>query len=409
MTKRLYYDDAYLTRFEGHILEQIPFEGRIAVVLDQTAFYPTSGGQPNDQGILGGRNVLDVVVREHDGSVLHVLEAPLNGQPASVVGEIDWDRRFDHMQQHTGQHILSQAFVQVAQAETVSFHLGVESATLDLAAPRRLSRDDMERAELLTNRIVFDDRPVLAQFVKPTELEHFALRKPPVVTADIRLVQVSDFDWSTCGGTHVARTGEVGLTKIIKWERRGEEMRVEFRCGQRALLDYAQKNSMVNLLSAGFNVGHWELDQAVGRLADENKELRSRLRQAGRALVGYRAKELHSSAPRVGGARLVVHNLNDESLLDMRELARQLVSHHSVVALLGAGDQKAQFCFARSSDVDIDMVSLVRDAAMTLGSRGGGGQPDFAQGGGTLEYTGQLNTVLDWAAHRVREQLKRAR
>jgi alanyl-tRNA synthetase len=258
MTKRLYYDDAYLTQFKARVIEQSPYKDRFAVVLDQTAFYPTSGGQPFDQGMLDGVNVVDVLVDENEDRVLHVLTAPVAEPPAEVLGEIDWDRRFDHMQQHTGQHILSQAFIEVAQAETVSFHLGADSATIDVAGARRPSPADMEQAELLANKIVWEDRPVTARVVSPEELADLPLRKPPTVTEDIRVIQVADFDWSACGGTHVARTGEIGLCKIVKWENRGAETRVEFRCGLRALNDYAQKNNMVNHLAAGFNVGHWE-------------------------------------------------------------------------------------------------------------------------------------------------------
>ena len=408
MTKRLFYDDAYLTRFKARVIEQIPYQDQFAVVLDQTAFYPTSGGQPFDQGVLGEAEVVDVLVRESDDTVLHLLEAPLADRPAQVVGEIDWDRRFDHMQQHTGQHILSQAFLQVAQAETVSFHLGTESATIDLSGPRQLSPADMEQVESLSNTVVWEDRAVITGIVSPGELADLPLRKPPAVTGDVRVVQVAGFDWSACGGTHVARTGEIGLIKIIKWERRGDEMRVEFRCGQRALLDYAHKNSTVNRLAAGFNVGHWELDQAVERLTADVKELRSHLRQAGRLLAGYEADELRATAPRIAGVRLVVHILTEESLVDIRELARQLVSRPGVIALLGAGDWKAQLCFARSPDIEIDMVSLVRETAEILGSRGGGGQPDFAQGGGSLTDTKQLNTALEWAAQELRARLERA-
>jgi alanyl-tRNA synthetase len=310
------------------------------------------------------------------------------------------------MQQHTGQHILSQAFLQVIQAETVSFHLGTESATIDLLGPQRPSAADMEQAERLTNKIVMEDRLVTARIFSPDEIARLPLRKPPTVTDDVRLVQVADFDWSACGGTHVARTGEIGLVKIIKWEKRGEETRVEFRCGWRALTDYAHKNSLVNYLAAGFNVGHWELDQAVERLESDVKELRSRLRQAGRLLAGYVADELRRTAPNVAGPRLIVRNLTEDALVDMRELARQLVSAPGIVALLGIGDQKAQLCFARSPDVDIDMIPLVRAAAETLGSRGGGGKPDFAQGGGQLGDAQELDAVLEWAAQEVRKQLK---
>lgn len=408
MTKRLYYDDAYQTRFEARVVEQIPHKRRFALVLDQTAFYPTSGGQPFDQGTLGGVNVVDVLVRGNDETVLHILEAPLAEQPAEIIGEIDWDRRFDHMQQHTGQHIVSQAFLQVAQAETVSFHLGAESATIDLEAPRQLSLAEMEQTESLANKVVWEDRPVMVRIVSPAELAGLPLRKPPAVTGDVRLVQVAEFDWSACGGTHVARSGEIGLVKIIKWEKRGHETRVEFRCGRRALIDYAQKNGMVNRLAAGFNVGHWELDQAVERLGAEARELRSHLRRAGRAMARYRAEELRAAAPTIGGVRLVIHNLTEESVLDMRELGRQLVSMPGTVALLGVGDQKARFCFARSPDVEIDMVPFVRDAAEILGSRGGGGKPDFGQGGGPLADAQQLDGVLERVAQKLRGQLERA-
>jgi alanyl-tRNA synthetase len=421
MTQRLYYDDAYLTRFTAHVIEQFPYQDQFAVVLDRTAFYPTGGGQPCDQGILGGVPVLDVAAREADGAVLHLLESPLLDSSSHVAGEIDWERRFDHMQQHTGQHILSQVFAQLAQAETVSFHLGTESATIDLAGLPQESASVAkwaDQAEAMANRIVWEDRPVTTRIVHTDELPALPLRKPPTVAGDVRVVQVTDFDWSACGGTHVSRSGEVGLIKIIKWERRGDETRVEFRCGQRALDDYGQKNRLVNSLAAGFSVGHWELDQAVERLAAEVKDLRTRLREAGRALAHYAAVELRAAAPEVAGVRVVAHNLAQRPSDEMRELARQLVSEPRVVALLGASDRtpdgasppgKAQFCFARSPDVEIDLVPLVRDTAGTLGDRRGGGKPDFAQGGGPLTDARQLETALDWATQRLIQQLHQTR
>jgi len=407
MTTRLYYDDAYLTRFTAHVVAQFPYQDRFALVLDRTAFYPTSGGQPFDQGILDGIAVVDVLVRESDGAVLHVLASPRPDETGEVSGEVDWGRRFDHMQQHTGQHILSQAFVETAQAETVSFHLGGESATIDLAGPRQLSAADMDQAESLANEVIWQDRPVTARVVPPSELDQVPLRKPPAVAGDVRVIKVADFDWSACGGTHVARTGEIGLIKILKWEKRGAETRVEFRCGRRALNDYRGKNHMVNRLAAGFNVGHWELDQAIERLTAEAKDLRSRLREAGRTLTKYKAAELRAAAPQVAQVRLVVYNLTADTLTDMRGLARELVSEPGVAALLGTGREKAQFCFARSSDVAVDMVALVRTIAERLGSRGGGGKPDFAQGGGPLENPQQLDAVLDGAAQQLCGQLEK--
>jgi alanyl-tRNA synthetase len=298
--------------------------------------------------------------------------------------------------------------VQVADATTVSFHLGAESATIDLDGAHRLSPDDLEKAEWLSNSIIWDNRPVTARIYEPNELKDLPLRKPPAVTGDVRLIQVTGFDWSACGGTHVARTGEIGLIKIVKWERRGAEMRVEFLCGRRALLDYAQKNSIIHRVAAGFNVGYWELDQTVDRLVAEAKELRAHLRTAGRSLAEYRAQELREGASDFHGVRVVVHNATEEPHFDIRELARKLVLEPAVVALLGSGREKARFCFARSSDLAIDMVPIVQDAATALGARGAGGAPDFAQGGGPLNNARHLDVTLERAADKVRQQLERA-
>jgi alanyl-tRNA synthetase len=412
MTERLYYDDAYLTRFTAMVRQRFAYQGRPAVVLDRTAFYPTSGGQPFDTGTLGGIPVVDVVVRETDSAVLHVLDTHLDQAVTEVWGEIDWGRRFDHMQHHTGQHILSQACIQVAQAETVGFHLGTESVTIDLAGPQPLSDPVLAQVETLTNRILWEDRPVTARVVPHDRLGEFPLRKPPTVSTDVRIVQVEGFDWSACGGTHVARTGQVGLLKIVKSERRGDQTRVEFRCGQRALQDYQAKHQMIQHVAAGFNVGYWELDQAVERLRAEAKDLRSRLREAGRSLTHYAATELQATAPTVAQVRWVVHSLSDEALVDMRELARRLVATPDLVAILGEASVtpeglKAQLCFARSPGIALDLVPVLRQVAQSLGGRGGG-QPDLAQGGGLLTDRQQLDTVLEQAARRLVAQLEKA-
>jgi len=401
MTERLYHNDAYLTHFTAQVRQRLTYQGRPAVVLDRTAFYPTSGGQPFDTGTLGGASVVDVVVRETDDAVLHVLDAHLDQVMTEVQGEIDWARRFDHMQHHTGQHILSQACIQVAQAETVGFHLGTESVTIDLTGSQPLSDPLLAQVEGLTNRILWEDRPVTARVVPQDRLVEFPLRKPPTVSTDVRIVQVEEFDWSACGGTHVARTGQIGLLKIVKTERRGDQTRVEFRCGQRALQDYHAKHQMIQRVAAGFNVGYWELDQAVERLRTEAQDLRSRLREAGRSLTRYAAIELLAMTPAEVGMRQVVHSLADGALVDMRELARQLVTEPGVVALLGSSDGlKAHLCFARSPDVALDLLPLMRETAQALGGRGGG-QPDLAQGGGVLADREQLEAVLEQAARKL--------
>ena len=225
-TTRLYYSDPYQRAFDAHVIARQVIAGKPAVALDQTAFYPTGGGQPNDLGVLrgAGRQAVAVVdVMSDDETIWHVLESDLPEDAVhgvAVHGEIDWDRRFDHMQQHTGQHVLSQAFVQAFDAETVAFHLGQKASTIDLNRAD-LDAAALARAEAAANAIVDAALRVTASFVSPEELAALPLRKPPKVTENIRIVQVDGFDWSACGGTHVAYTSHIQLIKIVGTERRG--------------------------------------------------------------------------------------------------------------------------------------------------------------------------------------------
>ena len=244
----------YLREFDAQVVARRQTGGKPAVALDRTAFYPTGGGQPNDTGVLidsTGRSCVVVDVSTDDDLVWHTLNEDPGGD--RVAGAVDWDRRFDHMQQHTGQHILSQAFVVTADAETVAFHLGDKASTID----RRTGSSDLDaaalaRAEAAANEIVDRALPVSASFVTPEELATLPLRKPPKVTENIRIVQVQGFDWSACGGTHVANTSQVELIKIVGTERRGAELRVTFLCGRRARADYARLKTLANGLVARF-------------------------------------------------------------------------------------------------------------------------------------------------------------
>ena len=216
MTERLYYTDSYTTTFQAIVVDQFDHNGRPALVLDRTYFYPVSGGQPADAGTLNGVPVQDVYIRETDGAVVHVLSAtPSPAEMQGVQGVIDWDRRFDHMQQHTGQHILSQAFIQVADAHTVSFHLSDNSVTIDLNK-EQLRPEDVEQAELLANQVIWEDRAIRIREVSPEEAERLALRKVPELESDkLRLVEIEQCDVTACGGTHVSRTGAVGMIKVV--------------------------------------------------------------------------------------------------------------------------------------------------------------------------------------------------
>ncbi len=377
MTTRLYYQDAYLTQFDAQLLRSIPGDNdTVGVILDRTAFYPTSGGQPCDHGFLDRQPVFDV--QEQDGDVVHWIEGALSG-PA-VHGQIDWSRRFDHMQQHTGQHILSQAFLKTLNAQTISFHLGAESSTIDIA---RASLDDKEAeaVERLANEIVFSDRAVSTRFVRADQLQTLELRRMPSVDKDIRIVEVEGFDQTPCGGTHCARAGDVGLVAIRKWEHRGEETRVEFLCGWRAVRDYRWKTMAINQLALGFSIKDTELPDAVLRLREDSATCQRELSRLREEYLNVEAERLLAELGDAEGTRTVVRAYRDREPQEIRKLASLLTSSPRTIALLGIGGDRARLVFARSADLDVDVAALLKATCLAFGGSGGG-QPNMAQGGG---------------------------
>jgi alanyl-tRNA synthetase len=376
MTERLYYQDAYLRSFEAQVMDERKVDGHPAVVLDVTAFYPTSGGQPHDKGTLNGVQVCDVQVAD-DGTPVHVLEARLAGP--LVVGEIDWARRFDHMQQHTGQHILSQAFLRVCQAETVSFHLGdaVSTVDLDLAS---LSAAQVAAAEKSANEIVLMSQEIVSRFADPRELGAMPLRKMPVVDGPIRVVQIAEYDWSPCGGTHVANSGEVGPIKAVRVERRNKVTRVYFLCGWRALDDYARKHAVVQELTGYLTTGESELLPSVQRLEARAKEASKSLADTQLQLVEYKVENWIASAKPAADVMCVALAFDDYDLVLLKEIARRVTERAGMVALLATRQPRAQLVFARSEDVHVDVSQLMRAVCANMGGRGGG-RPGFAQGG----------------------------
>ncbi len=397
MTERLYYTDPYLRTFQAQVVDHLEVNGQPAVILTRSAFYPEGGGQPADRGTLNQTAVIDVQTRETDGEVLHLLAAPL--EEIDVTGSIDDGRRFDLMQQHTGQHILSQAFIQTMKAETVSFHLNPDpregALTIDLNIPA-LSQADLDRAEDLANTIVFENRSVNARFVNEEDLSTLPLRKPPKVEGAIRIVEIAGFDWSACGGTHVARTGEVGLIKIVKAERRGAEMRVEFRCGYRALIDYRRKHQLISQAAAELSIGFGELDQALGRLQADAKAARKQLAEAESRLQQYEVNDLLNASQPHGGFGLITQLWLNRDAAYVKRMASLLVEQPKTVALLGATGAALSLVFARSKDLPIDLAPLLKATAARLSGKGGG-SPDFAQAGGPAVSEEQLKSALQWA------------
>jgi len=391
-TERLYYNDAYTLHFEANVLEVTAYAQRPALILDRTYFYPEGGGQPSDRGTLNGVRVRDVQTRPSDRAVLHVLESPLTAQ--RVTGEVDGERRRDLRAHHSGQHVLSQALERVAQARTLSVHMSETSMTIDVDRVN-IAPETWEAVEALANQIVLEDRPVRAWFPTPEELVALNLRKLPEVDGKVRIVDIGGFDITACGGTHVARTGEIGIIKVVKAERRGETTRLEFKCGARALRDFQAKNEVINRLMAALTVGYWELPETVARLQEQNRALQSELRAAREQLAVYEAASLLASASSHGAYRLVARAFA-RSADEVRSLAQALVAESGVVALLGAAGEKAQLIFARSADVALDVLPLLKKALEQLGGRGGG-RPNMAQGGGASADLDQVQAAINTA------------
>jgi len=395
MTQRLYYQDAYCTEFDATLLRILPGQdGTSGVILDRTYFYPTSGGQPCDHGTLDGQPVVDVT--EEQAEITHWVRGHVLGP--RVHGQIDAPRRLDHMQQHTGQHILSEAFLKLLDAQTVSFHLGEDSCSSDLDRPS-LSAEEAARVEELANQVTFSDRRITARIVTPADLSKLALRKTPSVDHDIRIVEVEGFDLSPCGGTHCATAGQVGPIAIRRWEHRGQETRVEFVCGWRALRDYRWKTATINQLALSFSVKDRELGDAVARLQQEAADNRRELRHLQDEMLVVEAQQLLAQAALWQGTRVVVRAFEGRDPQQVRSLATLLAKEPHTIALLGSAGEQGRLFFARSTDPPVDLAALLKTACRSLGGSGGG-QSHQAQGGGLRGD--QVRQALDLASQTLR-------
>jgi len=381
MTTRLYYDDSTITEFDATVMGVRDHEGRPAVTLDRTAFYPTSGGQPFDTGTLGDAAVLEVIDDEESGEILHVVDRAI-AQDTAVRGTIDRARRLDHMQQHTGQHILSAAFEKLHHARTVSFHLGTETSTIDL--DREVNAAAVAAAERLANDVVWDDRPVGIRYASEDEAALLPLRKEPKRTGRLRLIEVPDCDLSACGGTHVPRTGVIGMIAVSGVERFKGGLRVSFVCGGRALARFARMRAALDDSIKRISVHPDELPAAIGRLQDEIKAQRHTIRAQQEKLAASEADALRAGAEVANGIALVVAYVAGWDSNGIKLLASTLTSGPGVVAALVGDGSPAPVVIARSEDARIDAGEVLRGLLAELGGKGGG-KPGMAQGAVSAE------------------------
>lgn len=394
-SERLYYSDSFLKTFTGEVTGVRELAGTGEPVwqlsLNRTAFYPTSGGQPFDRGVFRATSkqggIFDVPVEQveedEEGTVWHSVRKPLE-RSAQIEGLIDWERRFDHMQQHTGQHLLSAVFLHEMEAATVSFHLGESTSTIDLATGP-IAQHSLERVERIANEIIGEDRSVTVRYVERGEAEAMLaageLRKLPERKGAIRLIDIADCDVNACGGTHVRSTGQIGGLMLRKVEKVSRGVRVEFVCGLRAVQTARRDAALLTETSAQLSTGMAELPAAVERLLIEKKASAKQQQKLYEELAECQAAQIAIDAPIENGLRLVTLAWKDRDRDYVKLLASKTVkaSPKTAVIFCAQDAEPVRVVVARSPDLEFNCGSVLREALAKLGLRGGG-SADLAQG-----------------------------
>ena len=391
-TNLLYYTDSTCTEFVADVVGVEQVGDRQAVCLDRTAFYPTSGGQPHDTGRLGSARVVDVLARE-DGSVWHIVEAASVLSLGQVLqGNVDWARRFDHMQQHTGQHILSAELARLANAQTVGFHLGSDKVSIDL--DRALTPEEVAEAESSANRVVWDNLSVTVRFESAAETAKLELRKPSARRGRVRLVEIRGCDLSACGGTHVGYTGSVVMIASCSTERYKSGTRLWFLCGDRALRYVRQQRRQIERCVRLLSVTPDGIVAEIERNQREKLDQRSRIRTLQARLVALDASQLVASSQPKGGATVIVSRLGAHDIRSLKAVALDIVRRPDHVAVLTSDAKPLEIVVARANNVSLDASALIRSVIDRWGGRGGGNE-EFAQAGGLDVEPGKLLKRLD--------------
>jgi alanyl-tRNA synthetase len=383
-TERLYYNDPYLLEFDANVVETKVVGNKVGIVLDKTAFYPTSGGQPYDLGTLNDVYLVDCLEEEESGKVIHVVERDIPAQ--HVHGRVDRDRRQDHMQQHSGQHVLSHAFVELFDWPTVSFHLGAVYCTIDLPV-ESVSLEQADQAVELANRIVLENRSVAVRYVSHEHVAEAGLRKPTERTGDIRIIDIAGYDRSACGGTHVRMTGEIGPILVLGVQRVKKQARVEFICGMRVLRYARQASRTLEAISKTVSSAPFETAAAVRTLWDEHQNARKRIEDIESELMDHEAAQF----PVIDG--VAVAAFQNRGIEKLKLLAAKICLRRETVALLADEGDQLRVVFARSTDSNVDVAVVLKKTLERFGGRGGG-RPNLAQGGG---LSGNVKEILEFA------------
>lgn len=403
MTDRLYYHDSFLYDFDAQV-QELPATDRPALILDRTAFYPTSGGQIFDTGVISTENeklkVTEVADTE-DGRIVHYLEAPLKDiKPGNRVhGQIDATRRRDHMQQHSGQHVLSAAFIKLFDMPTVSFHMADDYCSIDLDTPN-LTKDQFAQAERLANEITLENRAVDIRFVTRDEAGKLGLRKlPPAERDELRLIDIRDWDVSACGGTHVSQTGQIGCILLRKVEKVRQGYRVEFVAGQRAVATARRDFTTLTETAALFSAHIYDVPQQAAKALDAIKSLRKQNEQSQEELAAAQAAAMLAETSESGGRKVIARTFSDRDMNSLKLLAQKLIRlAPNVVVLLASTAPQPSIVFAQSAGQPFDMGALMKQMMAKFAGRGGGSK-DMAQGG--LPDVHRIDAVLAHAKHEL--------
>ncbi len=399
MKPTTYHTDPYVIEAAGCVTKIVEQDGKYHVELDTPLFYPEGGGQPSDKGSIDGISV--EFVYENESGTFHVLNGiPHTDTPVSL--QVDWLLRFDHMQQHTGQHVLSAVMDHLFNNATVGFRLTEDYVTIDLEG--RLSDQELAAAEAEANRLIWANRPVKAYWPDQKTLESLPLRKKPQVEENIRIIEIDGYDYSPCCGTHVAFTGEIGFIKITRFENYKSGVRLEFRCGRRALAHYTRINDAVQFLGRELSSSSEALIPAFERYRDEKEQLKETIKLLKTELQAYEVDALLSGAEMIRDIRLIVQ-VNGSDMKDMKNIASRLAQNPSTLIVFAShADSKAQLLLQRSADLNqVDMKSIFASVSPMISAKGGG-NPSAAQGGG--DGTDALQNCVQEAVRLIREALR---
>ncbi|MFW6148981.1 MAG: alanyl-tRNA editing protein [Atribacterota bacterium] len=402
MTRKLYNQNSYQRKFRATVLDKKIKQETSALILDQSYFYPNAGGQLCDKGAIEGLPVIDV--QELDGDIIHYIKGNISiNQGDIITGEIDWESRFDHMQQHSGQHVLSGILMSIWQKETLSFHMGEEICTLDIPYTS-LDEKKAEHLEEMANQVIYDNKTIRQYYLEDNNGITGKLRKKQELHGKLRVVEIDEFDLTACGGTHCKSTGEIAIIKIIGWEKHKDKTRISFLCGHRAFADYRKKHKIIKHLSGFFTVGINQLEEKVDQLSKEKYELTKGFNRIEKELIQYEAEGLKVKYSKNEKDYFLVSKLFfEKSVHLLRQISLMLINEQKCLVIIGAEKPEPVICLACSQDFNIHMGELVKQIMIEYNGKGGGSN---FMAVGKLKSSADLSKVFNKATKLIFQKVQ---